>query len=199
MTHTNVQGKWLVLFSVLAAAVSATFVGRIIADQGEKSNSVLLRAPAGTLPATMHANIDGYDAAVLPTGRIITPAGTEISVGAPKPYGMALSPDGRMLATTNNGTGPFSVTLISNINSGEPQTKLINLHSTFQGIAFSKDGSRFYASAGEDGLVWVGESATGNILAVVNLNTPAHPLTGPINPQNTPPGQFKGTFPGART
>jgi hypothetical protein len=31
----------------------------------------------------------------------------------------------------------------------------------------------------------------------VNLNTSAHALTGPINPQNTPPGRFRGTFPGA--
>src|SRR6266478_7546972 len=199
MTQRNVQGKWLVLLSVLAAAVSATFVGRMVADPPGKSNSVLLTAPAGTLPATMHTSIDGYDAAVLPTGRIITPVGTEVEVGAPKPYGLALSPDGRMLATTNKRTGPFSVTLISSINSGTPQTKLVSLHSTFQGVVFSKDGSRFYASAGEDGLVWVGASATGNILAVVNLNSSAHALTGPIVPQNTPPGRFKGTFPGATT
>jgi DNA-binding beta-propeller fold protein YncE len=97
----------------------------------------------------------------------------------------------------NNGTSPFSVTLISGINSGAPQAKLVRLDSTFQGVAFSKDGFRFYASAGEDGLVWVGDSVRGNILAVVNLNTSAHTLTGPIDPQTTPPGKFKGTFPGA--
>jgi DNA-binding beta-propeller fold protein YncE len=198
MKRIRDQHRWFFLFAVLAAGVLAVlFMRRIIADPPAKSNSVLLTAPAGTLPATMHTSIDGYDAAVLPTGRIITPIGTEVNVGAPKPYGLALSPDGRMLATTNNGTGPFSVTLISDLNSGSPQTKLVNLDSTFQGIAFSKDGSRFYASGGEDGLVWVGDSATGNILAVVNLNTSAHALTGPIDPQNTPTGKFKGTFPGA--
>src|SRR6266851_9749769 len=140
--RTKVQRRWLVLLGVLAAAASAMFVGRMVADPPAKSNSVLLTAPAGTLPATMHTSIDGYAAAVLPTGRIITPIGTEVNVGAPKPYGLALSPDGRILATTNNGTGPFSVTLISSLNSGTPQTKLVSLDSTFQGIAFSKDGSR---------------------------------------------------------
>src|SRR6266849_5363029 len=137
--------RWLLVFAVLSAgALAVLFMGRIVGDPPTKSNSVLLTAPAGTLPATMHTSIDGYAAAVLPTGRIITPIGTEVNVGAPKPYGLALSPDGRILATTNNGTGPFSVTLISSLNSGTPQTKLVSLDSTFQGIAFSKDGSRFY-------------------------------------------------------
>src|SRR5262252_4724625 len=122
--------KWLVFFSGLIVTTVALFVGRVIADSPSGTNSVLFRAPAGTLPATMHTNIDGYDAAVLPTGRIITPVGTEVSVGAPKPYGLALSLDGKLLATTNNGTGPFSVTLISNL-TGTPQTKVVNLHSTF--------------------------------------------------------------------
>ena len=125
--------------------------------------------------------------------------GTEVSVGAPKPYGLALSPDGKKLATVNSGVGPFSVTLISDLSSSAPQTKLVNLDATFQGIAFSKDGSKFYASGGEDGLIWMGDAASGQILAIVNLNTAEHALTGPINPQTTPPGTFRGTFPGSLT
>ena len=127
MRRPTEQHRWLLVFAVLAAgALAVLFMRRIVADPPAKSNSVLLTAPAGALPATMHTSIDGYDAAVLPTGRIITPIGTEVNVGAPKPYGLALSPDGRMLATTNNGTGPFSVTLISSISSGTPQTKLFS-------------------------------------------------------------------------
>ena len=199
MRQTETLRRGLLIVACgLTITILAAFVAHVVADAAG-SNSVLLTAPAGTLPASMHTNIDGYDAAVLPTGRIVTPVGTEVSVGAPKPYGMALSPDGSMLATNNSGTGPFSVTLITNLGSGAPQTHVVSLHSTFQGIAYSKDASRFYASAGEDGLVWVGDSDTGKILAVVNLNTPAHPLTGPIDPQQTPPGRFKGTFPGSMT
>ena len=86
------------------------------------SNLVELRAPAGNLPAQQHVTIDGFDAAVLPTGRIITPAGQEVSVGAPKAFGLDLSPDGNSLITSNNGITPFSVTLLRNIRSGNPTT-----------------------------------------------------------------------------
>jgi hypothetical protein len=47
MTNINVKSKWLVLISLLAAAVSATFVGRMFADPPAKSNSVLLTARPG--------------------------------------------------------------------------------------------------------------------------------------------------------
>jgi DNA-binding beta-propeller fold protein YncE len=147
----------------------------------------------------MHTPIDGCDAAVIPTGRILTPAGTEVSVGAPKPYGLALSPDGTTLITTNNGTSPFSVTLIRNLGTSAPQTTLVKLDATFQGVVFSKDSARFYASGGEDGLVWVGNTATNSVVALVNLNSALHPLTGPVDPTKTPPGKFRGSFPGSMT
>ena len=43
--------------------------------------------------------IDGERAAVLPNGRLITPAGVEVGVDAPKPYGLVLAPGGDVLAT----------------------------------------------------------------------------------------------------
>jgi DNA-binding beta-propeller fold protein YncE len=49
--------------------------------------------------------------AVLPNGRLITPAGKQIMV-APHPYGLALSPDGKTIITANSGVGPFSISLI---------------------------------------------------------------------------------------
>jgi DNA-binding beta-propeller fold protein YncE len=196
MKFRGIRYTWIGLISLSFLIMAGVIFRTVMADSAAATKSVLLSAPAGTLPATEHIPIDGYDAAILPTGRIITPVGTEVSVGAPKPYGMALSADGRVLGTINSGVGPFSVTLIRNL-AGAPQTKLVTLDATFQGITFSRDASRFFASGGEDGLVWVGDSATGAIMAVVNLNTPAHPLSGPINPAATPPGTFRGTFPGS--
>jgi DNA-binding beta-propeller fold protein YncE len=196
MKFRGVRYTWIGLISLSFLIMAGVIFRTVMADSAAATKSVLLSAPAGTLPATEHTPIDGYDAAILPTGRIITPVGTEVSVGAPKPYGMALSADGSVLGTINSGVGPFSVTLIRNL-AGAPQTKLVTLDATFQGITFSRDASRFFASGGEDGLVWVGDSATGAIMAVVNLNTPAHPLSGPINPAATPPGTFRGTFPGS--
>ena len=198
MKFRGMHYRWIGLISLSFLIMAGVVFRSVMADPAAATKSVLFSAPAGTLPATEHTPIDGYDAAILPTGRIITPVGTEVSVGAPKPYGMALSADGSVLGTINSGVGPFSVTLIRNL-AGAPQTKVVTLDATFQGITFSRDGLRFFASGGEDGLVWVGDSATGAIMAVVNLNTPAHALSGPINPASTPPGTFHGSFPGSMT
>ena len=156
----------------------------------QKSQSVRLQAPAGNLPATQSVNVDGYDAAVLPNGRIVTPVGTEFSAGAPKPFGMAVSKDGNSLATINSGIGPFSITLISNLKSQNPLLNVLQVDSAFLGVVFSPNGSRFYASGGEDGNVWVGDVATQRIIGSVNLNTSAHP-TGGMN-------VFGGPQPGSR-
>src|SRR5215813_609830 len=108
------------------------------------SKSIEFSAPAGDLPAMRHLNIDGFDGAVLPNGRLITPAGREAAVNAPKPLGLAVAPNGTMLATVNSGTTPFSVSLIKNINSNAPTTSVVRLSSTFMGVTFSPDSSRFY-------------------------------------------------------
>src|SRR5262245_16453353 len=85
------------------SAVLTDDVDREIDAVGQASRLDELEAPAGDLPATRHVLIDGLDAAVLPNGRLVTPAGVEVNIGATKPFGLALSPDGRTLATTNNG------------------------------------------------------------------------------------------------
>ena len=161
----------------------------------QQSKSVRLQAPAGNLPATQDINIDGYDAAVLPNGRFVTPVGQEFSVGAPKPFGLAVSPDGNSLATVNSGIGPFSVTLITGLKNGKPLLNVLPVDSAFLGVVFSPDGSRFYASGGEDGNVWVGDVATQRTVGTVNLNGANHP-TGGMNVFGGPATRFKGTYPG---
>jgi DNA-binding beta-propeller fold protein YncE len=155
-----------------------------------------LSAPAGDLPATRHTTIDGLDAAVLPSGRLVTPAGTEVSIGAPKPNGIALSPDGKTLATTNNGVGPFSVTLVRNFGSTSPSVTRIDVDATFMGVTFSTDGKRFYLSGGENGNIWIGDPSKNAIVGSVNLNGAAHPLGGPLAVNAPPQKTFKGAFPG---
>src|SRR5262245_53142421 len=141
------------LIAVVAGAVTlaglaswATTLGTSVSAQpdGGAGGSKLLDfgAPAGDLPATRHIAIDGYDGAVLPNGRMITPAGRAAAVQAPKPFGLALAPNGAMLATVNSGTGPFSVSLIKNINSNAPTTSVVALSSVFMGVTFSPDSAR---------------------------------------------------------
>lgn len=154
------------------------------------------RAPAGELPATRETFIDGYRAAVLPSGRLVTPAGVEVDVEAPKPFGMALSPDGRVLATVNSGASRFSVSLIRNLASPAPAMQRVDVNATFLGVAFSPDGKHFYVGGGENGNVWVGDTAAGRIVGSVNLNGAAKPLDRPLNVTRNPAQRFKGAFPG---
>ncbi len=70
--------------------------------------TVTYGAPAGTLPAG-HAEGGPYDA-VLPSGRLVTPAGRSIVVGMDA-QGVALSPDGRFAIVSNgaeSGAGVHS-------------------------------------------------------------------------------------------
>src|SRR5262245_48832431 len=108
------------------------------AELTRRSRAIDLKAPAGDMPANRVVTVNGMSGAVLPNGRFVTPVGTELSVGAPKPYGMALSSDGNTLATVNSGIGPFSVTLFKNIKSGSPAMTLIPVSSSFMGIVFYK-------------------------------------------------------------
>src|SRR5262245_48114082 len=82
------------------------------AEKSERSGFLKYRAPAGDRSATPAAMLEGRRGAILPSGRFVTPAGIEIEVGAPKPFGLAVSPDERTLATANSGASTFSVTLI---------------------------------------------------------------------------------------
>ena len=148
--------RQIALSAVLGILVVAALS---LPGNAQRSQSIRLQAPAGALPAVQNVNVDGYDAAVIPNGRLVTPVGKEFNVGAPKPFGLAVSKDGNTLATINSGIGPFSITLVSNLKSGNPLVNGLQVDSAFLGVVFSPDGSRFYASGGEDGNLWVGDVA----------------------------------------
>src|SRR5262249_48483498 len=112
-----------------------------------------------------------------------------------KPFGMALSPDGQMLATLNSGAAPFSLTLISQINGGAPVAKRINLNASFLGVTFSPDSKRIYLSGGENGNIWIADAVAGQVIGSVNLNGATHPADRPLSVTATPTRRFKGTFP----
>src|SRR5262245_66597473 len=97
---------------------------------GSGSGFARFSAPAGNRPATTSTLIDGVRVAVLPNGRLLTPAGVEVNVQAPKPFGMAVSPDGRMLATLNSGAGPFSLTLIRHLAGATPIVRRLAVNAS---------------------------------------------------------------------
>src|SRR5262245_16768441 len=123
-----------ILVALSGAVVSVIFAAGVwvVAAQrggheGRLSGFLNFSAPAGNRPATTNTTIDGVKVAVLPNGRLLTPAGVEVNVQAPKPFGMALSRNGQVLATLNSGAGPFSLTLITQLSSTIPAVKRINV------------------------------------------------------------------------
>ena len=108
---------------------------------------------------------------ILPDGRIITPIGTQVIV-APHPYGLCLSPDGTHLAASCSGTGPFTLELLSNLQSAHPSHIQKKVTDAFMGLAFTKDNSTLYASSGDDGYIMRCDPSTGKIDAVWTLNGP---------------------------
>jgi DNA-binding beta-propeller fold protein YncE len=173
--------------------------GALASRAGSSSRFLDFSAPAGDQPTALATTIDGRSGAILPNGRFVTPAGVEVNVGAPKPYGLAVSPDENTLATINSGASKFSVTLIRNARTATPTAVPVMLDATFMGVVFSPDGARFYASGGENGNIWIGDVATGTVIGSVNLNGPSHPLTRPLSPTSGPTTRFKGAFPGNMT
>ena len=198
------MSQYVVRYKFLIAVISSLMllvgVWVVAAPGGESSGraSDFLRfsAPAGNRPATTNTVIDGLSAAVLPNGRLVTPAGTEVSVQAPKPFGLALSPDGATLATLNSGAAPFSLTLISQLQTSAPSVKRIDVNASFMGVTFSPNSKRVYLSGGENGNLWIADVVAGQIVGSVNLNGPAHPLDRPLSVVTTPQKRFKGAFPG---
>ena len=193
-TLTAVMGGVAVSGLLIAGAWTAS--AQRGGNDGGLSQFLKFSAPAGNRPATTSTVIGGVSAAVLPNGRLVTPAGVEVNVQAPKPFGLALSPNGRMLATLNSGAGPFSLTLINDLTSAAPTVKRIDVNASFMGVVFSPDSKRVYLSGGETGNLWIADADAGQIVGSVNLNGATHPLDRPLSVTTSPQLRFKGAFPG---
>ena len=117
------------------------------------------QAPA----AAQYCQIDKTGESIIPNGRIIKPAGKSI-VTAPHPYGLVLSPDGKVAVTANSGNAPFSITVIRNFDgNGEPQVKQIPegannqegiLESVFMGLAITPDNRYVFVAGGQSNKIF---------------------------------------------
>jgi YVTN family beta-propeller protein len=146
-----------------------------IPAQQEAANAMVeLRAPAGVRPV----KIDLAGETVLPNGRLINPLGRQVKV-APHPYGLALSPDGKTLVTANSGTHPFSVSIITELDSGEPRVAQIppgfkpadaDPDSVFMGVAVGPDNRTLYLSEGNNGRIGIFDLTTHQRLYSVSID-----------------------------
>ncbi len=149
-----------------------------------------LHAPAGERAT----HIDPTGETVIPNGRLVTPRGVQVKV-APHPYGIALSPDGKTLVTSNSGTAPFSVSIITSLASQQPEVVQIppgfktadaDPKSVYLGVAIAPDNHTLYVSEGNNGNVGVFDMNTHQRLASISLDgdfqghTYAHSLTADL-------------------
>lgn len=87
----------------------------------------------------------GAASILLPNGWSLTPAGRSLPLGD-FPLNLALSPDGRYLAATNNGQGDQSLQLIDARKGQILQS--IGVPEAWLGLAFSDDSHTLYVSGG---------------------------------------------------
>ncbi|MCC6461380.1 MAG: hypothetical protein IT260_12975, partial [Saprospiraceae bacterium] len=139
---------WIVFGSILLLQACHT-----TQSARQSGSQWLVQAPAGDQycqiqPAT--------GSAILPNGRIIRPMGTTIRI-APHPYGLCLSPNGKVAVTANSGNRPFSITLLEDQGTGKPLARQIPegpmndpklLEDVFMGLAITPDDGSVWVSGG---------------------------------------------------
>jgi len=100
----------------------------------------------------MNPGVLSNGSVLLPNHYLISPAGKQIPVGD-LPLNMAISPDGKYLAVTNNG---FSEQFISIIDiSRQEQVQTLPVRASFFGLDFSADGSTLFASGGGKNIIYL--------------------------------------------
>jgi YVTN family beta-propeller protein len=131
-------------------------------------------SPAGGRPVT----VAPQGTTILPSGRLLRPAGFSTEIGG-HPYGLALSRDGLTALTSNSGTVPFSLSLITAPNSAHPVVRTVaplpgrvgaQQPAFFMGLAFSHDGLTAYASGGGSGTVQTVSVAAGAVTSEISLD-----------------------------
>lgn len=150
----------------------------LLAARPERVDKFTLRAPAGE----KYAKINKDSETILPNGRILTPAGKQVRT-APHPYGMTMSDDGKILVTVNGGSGPFSLTTITELDAEKPKAKqfprgdlFLKLSPTyFIGAAIDSAKNTIYASGGNTGNIIVYPIGSPKIEKTINISTADYP------------------------
>jgi YVTN family beta-propeller protein len=134
-----------------------------------------------------------YYNGVLPNGRIVKPAGQTIQVGM-NPLGIALSPDGRYLVTSNDDEreGGFT-SLQSNVNVGNYSLSVVDTQSMAVVSQISTTGGFIGIQVTGTGpyTVWASGGVTNDIkvfkvsqIGAISAATPASITISPILPSN---------------
>jgi YVTN family beta-propeller protein len=115
---------------------------------GAVTGAALATGTAIAALAVQTAGPQGDGTAVTPNGWKVTPAGTQVQVGG-RPYGMALSPDGKTLLVSNDHQGTQSLMALDTQTKAVRQTlPYSSPQALYLGVVYAPDGKHAYASAG---------------------------------------------------
>ena len=157
------------LFSALLAACTS--------PESQQLPEWIISAPADQ----QYTLIDRNGKTVIPNGRFIEPYGQTYGV-APHPYGLCLSPDGKVAVTANSGVSPFSISILEDVLSENPTisqmpegpyTKEDVFPSIFMGLAISPDNKLLYVSGGQSNRIYKVDLTSRQIIGSISCNQKA--------------------------
>jgi YVTN family beta-propeller protein len=144
----------LALGAGLAVAATALSAQRLsIRQAGEDVRSASFRQLPGLRPGE----------SLLFNGWGITPAGEHLVLEGDMPLEMAMAPDGRTLAAVTGGFNDTGLTLVD--IRGRRVSQFLPLARAWNGLAFSKDGSRIFVTGGPSGQLHTFSYAAGKATA----------------------------------
>ncbi len=154
------------------------------ASSSDHSDALTASAPNRT--------IAGPSTATTPQGWFLTPAGNQIQLSDPntgvyadRPYGMAISPDGKTLIISNDGQSTQSLMVVDRASGQILQTIPYEApEALYIGVTFSPDGQHVYASAGGNNKIRAYDVNGQQLTEIdpITLPTPPSSTTGkPIN------------------
>ncbi|MFD1255992.1 bifunctional YncE family protein/alkaline phosphatase family protein [Mucilaginibacter terrae] len=111
---------------------------------------LMLMMLGGSLYAQQPTNNPKAQSILLPNGWSLSPAGRSITLGD-LPLNMALSPDKKLLAVTNNGQGKQFIQLID--PNSETLLHQVPIAKSWYGIRFSDNNKTLYVSGGNDNVI----------------------------------------------
>ncbi len=87
----------------------------------------------------------------LPNGWSLSPAGTAINLSSDLPLNMAISPNGKYVAITDNGDGKEGIDLVD--LKKKKLLSFTSMHAAWVGLQFSDDSKILYASAANTNMI----------------------------------------------
>src|SRR6185369_16110489 len=93
------------------------------------------------------------------------------------PFGLVVSPDGKTIITSNSGTGPFSISIVENLDGSFSVTQIPEtgakdspFKTVFMGLAISPDNSKAFVAGGQDNKIYVFDLKTKKLQGTIPCN-----------------------------